>query len=72
MEACNTWKHLHTTQEIKYKNLVTVIQKVWKLCEKKHLGSKFVVYKKMGNMNPQVTRKTNEKKKLLWNCSWKK
>jgi hypothetical protein len=63
MEACNTWKHLHTTQEIKYKNLVTALQKVSKLCEKKHFGSKFVVYKKMGNMNPQVTGKTNNKRK---------
>jgi ribosomal protein L32 len=44
MEACDTSKHLHTTHEIKYKYLVTVTQKVSKLCEKKHFGSKFAVY----------------------------
>jgi hypothetical protein len=37
MEECDTWKHLHTTQVIKYKNLVAVTQKVSKLCEKKIL-----------------------------------
>jgi len=48
MEAFDTWKYLHTTKVMKYKNLVTVTQKVSKLCEKKHFGSKFLVYKKMG------------------------
>ena len=48
MEAFDTWKYLHTTKEMKYENLVTVTQKVSKLCEKKHFGSKFLVYKKMG------------------------
>jgi hypothetical protein len=66
MEACDTWIHLHTTQEIKYKNLVTVTQKVWKMCEKKQFGSKFVVYKKMGTwihklLERQMTNKQTNK-----------
>jgi len=35
MEACDTWKHLHTTQEIKYKNLVTL--KRYQSCMKRNI-----------------------------------